>query len=227
MTGTWLDRMADELNQNGYHKYCIWGDHRHDASARVAAEYTDVLNAAADERPLQKFLEKHPDLLIDAEGGHCRWVVPQKSLSGKFIPDFLICRLDSLGLNWTLVELQSPRAKLFTKKGEPAEQLREGLHQVTRWRIWLENNRDAARRKQNEDGLGLVGISAYSRGLVIIGREGDRTPANRDYLLRLRNESGIDIHSYDWLARDALIRISARDTYSKGVCVECGKMRTD
>jgi len=69
-------------------------------------------------------------MLTAEDGSQCRWVILQMSLSRKFFPDFLVGRLDSTGLNWTLIELQSPRAELFTKKDRPADQLREGIEQV-------------------------------------------------------------------------------------------------
>lgn len=158
-----LQRIQDALNDNGYQKYCAWPD---DGSYEVGSsvqDYCAVLASAEDEKPLQGFLAAQPWMLAAEDGSQCRWVIPQMSLSGKFFPDFLMGRLDSTGLNWTLVELQSPRARLFTKKDRPADQLREGIEQVQRWRRWLKNNRDMAVRSRAQDGLGLVSIGRDTR----------------------------------------------------------------
>jgi hypothetical protein len=143
-------------------------------------------------------------------------------LGGKFIPDFLVGRLDSPGLRWKLVELQSPKAQLFTKADRPADQLREGIEQVLRWRRWLKNNRDMAIRSPSEDGLGLITIDSNTDGLVIIGRSTDRDDdASGEHLFQLSWEHRIAIRSYDWLARQARHRIATRENFGTGHCEEC------
>ncbi len=77
--------------------------------------------AAERERALQRYLEAYPHLLAEyARGGHGRWVIPQKSLGGQHIPDFLIGQLSSDGFGWILVELESPTALMFRKDGDPS-----------------------------------------------------------------------------------------------------------
>ena len=141
-----LRKIRDTLNINGYQKYCVWASDSLDATESTIQEYCACLDSAEDEKPMQKFLTEHPWMLVAEEGGQCRWVIPQMSLGRKFFPDFLVGRLDSPGLNWKLVKIQSPRAQLFTKADRPADQLREGIEQVQRWRRWLKNNRDMACR---------------------------------------------------------------------------------
>jgi hypothetical protein len=158
-----LRELQDALNRNGYHKYCVWGHQALDATEQNIAEYCACLDRADSEKPLQEFLEAQPLLLTAEEGSQCRCVVPRKSLGGMFVPDFLVGRLDSPGLLWKLVELQSPRAQLFTKRDRPADQLREGIEQILRWRRWLTNNRDFAIRPPSQTGAtwewGPPGIS--------------------------------------------------------------------
>jgi hypothetical protein len=219
-----LQNLADAVNRNGHQKYCVWGSPDLDATGQIVAEYEAVLAEATDEKPLQAYLSAHPQLLISEYGFQCRWVIPQASLARMFFPDFLVCRLDSTGLVWVLVELQSPRAELFMATRErPAEQLREGIYQILRWRRWLHNNLDMARRPVGEDGLGLIGITDQTRGLVIIGRENDRTEQNRQQLRQLAWDNHIDIRSYDWLAREARHRIERRSEGWPGKCEECAE----
>lgn len=216
-----LRRIQSALDDNGYQKYCAWADGSFDATESSVQEYVALLDSAGDEKPLQGFLAGRPWMLTAEDGSQCRWVIPQMSLSRRFFPDFLVGRLDSTGLNWTLVELQSPKAELFTRKDRPADQLREGIEQVQRWRRWLKNNRDMAIRSRAQDGLGLVSIGADTYGLVIIGRASGRDDYNREHLSQLAWESRIEIRSYDWLARQARSRIEARDESGDGRCEEC------
>lgn len=216
-----LRQIQDALNDNGYQKYCAWADGSFDATESSIREYCALLDSAGDEKPLQGFLVGRPSMLTAEEGSQCRWVIPRMSLSRRFFPDFLVGRLDSAGLNWTVVELQSPRAELLTKTDRPADQLREGIEQVQRWRRWLKHNRDMAIRSRAQDGPGLVSIGADTYGLVVIGRASDRDEYNREHLSQLAWESHIQIRSYDWLARQARRRIEARDEFGDSQCEEC------
>jgi hypothetical protein len=79
----------------------------------------DCLQTPTTERAVQSVLEEHPVLLARAlGGGHGRWVIPQKRLGAEHVPDFIVGEKSSLGYEWTLVELESPRRRMF-KKPEP------------------------------------------------------------------------------------------------------------
>jgi hypothetical protein len=84
------------------------------------------------------------------------------------------------GLTGSLSSFRAREEALI--KDRPADQLREGIEQVQRWRRWLKNNRDTAVRSRAQDGLGLVSIGGDTYGLVIIGRASDREECNREYL---------------------------------------------
>ncbi len=172
-------------------------------------DFRAVLSAATSERPLQAHLEKHPILLVqDLRGGHGRWVLPQKQLGSQFRSDFIIGARDSSGFQWTVVELQSPVVpRLFTKKGRNSEQLDEGIRQIRDWRRWLAENRDYANRPASRNGLGLPDIDDKVNGLVIIGRDGDRDDYDAQRLRQLAYDHRIEIHSYDWLVREAESRL--------------------
>jgi hypothetical protein len=127
-------------------------------------------------------------------------VIPQKSLGGQHIPDFLIGQLSSDGFGWILVELESPTALMFRKDGDPSAALVHALRQITDWRAWLERNRDFATRARTDAGLGLTDISPNSHGLII-GRERDLNPADQPRRWRLAYDNRIEIRSYDYLLR--------------------------
>jgi hypothetical protein len=148
------------------------------AGAAEVALLRDAIDSARDEKPVQKCLERYPGLLAriagsTSYGAYLRW---QVRFGSQLVPDFMLAVADSSGVNWTLIELESPRAKVGIRKGRFAGRAREGIQQIEDWREWLMANLDYARRPPEEDGLGLFGIRPESRGIVLIGRRGADRP---------------------------------------------------
>jgi Shedu protein SduA, C-terminal len=161
----------------------------------------DALGSATDERPLQKVLEEHPEMLGHiVTGHHGTYVIPQASLGGQYVPDFLIAAETSNGLQWTLVEIESPNAPLTIADGQHSHQLRKAIQQIIDWREWLSDNAAYARQSKAENGLGLPGIRTDARALIIISRESLITTAGKNRAREL-GERNIEIRTYDWLLR--------------------------
>ncbi|GGP72356.1 hypothetical protein GCM10010287_17830 [Streptomyces variabilis] len=207
-----------EMTRNGYPKLCVA---RGDLDEATITAYESELEAATDERPLQRFFEDHPGVLAGELRANCRWVLPQVSLGGRYVPDFLTARLDSGGVHWTLVELESPVVQLFTQDGQPRKELRKGLSQVQDWRDWLAANRDLARRSRADQGLGLIGIDHLASGIVIIGRRHHRSLADQERLKSLIFRERVLIRSYDWLLEEARWRVAQRGELARDKTVMC------
>jgi len=181
-------------------------------------EYQTVLESATAERPLQKHLTRYPMLLTQIlDGGHGRWVLPHKSLAGRFEADFILGhRWSGPTWEWILVELQTPKlaskrnaaGRLFLKSGRTSEQLDEGLRQINEWRRWIAANIDMAKRPRGEMGLGLSGIESSPPGILLIGREADLTPEHASMRKQLGDQHNVKIRSYDWLLREARARLT-------------------
>src|ERR1700690_97296 len=150
----------------------VWWD---DIRASDLVVYRQVLDAADDEKPLQRHLASNPLLLVQSlRGGQGRWVGSQKRLGSEYVTDFVIGERSSGGFEWQFVELQSPRARLFVPStGRLSPQFDEGIRQIQEWRRWLDDNRDYARRSRSRNGLGLRDVSGRDPGLLLIGRETD------------------------------------------------------
>jgi hypothetical protein len=160
----------------------------------------NVIDTAKDEKPIQSFLESRPQILAALVGGRSRFVVPRPNFGGKLIPDFLIADVDSGGINWVLVELETP-ASAVTLEGDHLleKHARKGVSQVIEWRGWTENNLDLARKSRRDGGLGLPDISSRSRGLVLVGRRA-RLGDNASEVRRpVSDDQRIDVHTYDYL----------------------------
>lgn len=152
------------------------------------------------ERDLQRVIEQYPELLIQhLGGGHGRWVIPQKKLGADYVPDFLIAERLSFGFRWQAVELESPRNRMFTKRGDPSQHLVHAIRQIQDWRVWLKHNADYASRSRNRDGLGLFEINPNLPGLILIGRRDEVNPDTHNRRRQMMEENLIDIHTYDFL----------------------------
>jgi hypothetical protein len=160
----------------------------------------EVIDSANDEKPIQQFLEANPQTLTAILTGRSRFLIPRRSLAGKYIPDFLISDLDSLGIRWLLVELETPRSSITMSRHNDLEaNARRGVSQIREWREWLQNNLDIARRSKRDDGQGLIDIRPQSEGLVLVGRRMLLHQNSSAVRNRIIEENQIRIHTYDWL----------------------------
>jgi hypothetical protein len=192
-------------------QFFVWWD---DIMPDLVDEFRRRLDAADDERAMQVFLEANPMILVQPlGGGHGRWVLPQKRLGAEHVTDFVVAEKSSIGFQWTAVELESPRARMFTKKGDFTTALTHAIRQIEDWRAWIGRNRDYAERPRDKSGLGLVDIDDNVPGWIILGRRGDAPPDTHDRRRSVSQQLRIEIHSYDWL----LERAEARAKWASGV----------
>jgi hypothetical protein len=159
-----------------------------------------TLATAQDERALQQLFEARPALLCALLGGHERYCLPHPRLGSQRVPDFAIAEVNSLGVRWILVELETPRSEVTLADGSTLEaHARKGVSQVREWREWLQNNLAYARQTRRNDGLGLVDIRPKSEGLVLVGRRHLLSADADRERQAFAEESNILVHTYDWL----------------------------
>lgn len=164
------------------------------------AELEAVITAAKDERPIQKFIEDNGHLITSLLGGRERYCLPQKRLGGEYIPDFIIGDVDSLGVRWVLIELETPRSGIYLKNGlELDEKARKGVKQVIEWRNWLSRNISYARQRRSDNGLGLFDIREKAEAVVLVGRRALMPKTKDAQRHEYRQSNNIQIHTYDWL----------------------------
>jgi hypothetical protein len=159
-----------------------------------------VIDTAVDERPLQKHLEIHPQILAMLLQRTPRYVIPQKRLGNQFVLDFVVGDVDSMGIHWFLVELESPKASVYLTDAKTlSAQARKGMNQVVEWRNWLHNNIAYARQSRREDGLGLFDIRSDARALVLVGRRSSLIATTDAARREARASLNVHVHTYDWL----------------------------
>ena len=81
---------------------------------RLLQEYRALLDTAANESPLQGFLEAHPEFIHPEHDS----VVSKPSLAGERYPDFAFSFRSAFGARWLLVEIERPNKLIFTKGDE-------------------------------------------------------------------------------------------------------------
>jgi hypothetical protein len=119
----------------------------------------DELNVLLDgaEEPCHQFLKGHPELLCPTHDA-----VWSKLRFGKHVSDFVFREPYN---DYTLVEIEAPHRELFRKDGHPRQELTHAIGQIDDWLRYIQEN-----RADVESRLGLNGISATPRTLVVIGR---------------------------------------------------------
>ena len=78
----------------------------------------DVIDNAGDERPIQAFLDAHPQLLASVLSGPHRYVRSKVRMGGKYETDFMLADVDSVGFHWIYVELETPNSPVILKSGK-------------------------------------------------------------------------------------------------------------
>jgi hypothetical protein len=150
------------------------------------------------EEPVHQFLKANPEL-ISPTSNQC-W---SKLAFGDRKSDFVFREAND---DYELVELEAPVRLLFRKDEQPRVELTHAINQISDWIRYIEDN-----KQKVELELGLIGISANPRTLIVIGRSDTLSKNNRRKLVTLQSQiPKMRILTYDDLlinARATLERI--------------------
>ena len=190
------ERASNELEQDSV----LWNQ----VTPEDVASLEEKLASDPDESAMHCFLENNPKFLVQAlSGGHGRYQLSKPRLGGEYVPDFLVAQMSSIGLEWFAVELESPKKEAHRQDGLQTSDLTQAIGQIRNWRSWLMNNIGYARRPEEQDGLGLIGIDNRVPGLILIGRRHESHPDYNEFRRQMIDRERIVIHSYDWLVEVA------------------------
>jgi len=159
-----------------------------------------IIDDASDERPIQEYLDAHPQLLASILQGPLRHVRSKVRLGAEYETDFMLADADSAGFHWIYVELETPKSPVLLKDGTALHnRARNGVAQIENWREWVAQNLAYADRPMAEKGLGLPGIRSQDQGLVLVGRRQTLRNDPANVRRRLLERTGIAVRTYDWL----------------------------
>jgi hypothetical protein len=109
-----------------------------------------------------------------------------------WVPDFILCDWSSLGPQWLIVELESPRRNPAISKGLSAT-CNHAVQQINDYRTYLRDNSAFLRAE------GFGDIHCECQGIVVIGRRSDRNRERQRARLEALRRDRIEIMSYDRL----------------------------
>lgn len=156
----------------------------------------EEVETSPDERPLQALFTAKPHILIAGVLRIMRpaWVLPKPRFADKYIPDFLIGMMDSLGAGWMLIELESPTMTPINKDGSVSHGLHHAVQQIEDNRRWLAEN-----ALYYQKASGCDGIDAGCGATIVIGRRNHRAHELGAARIRDFRKNHIEVMSYDRL----------------------------
>ena len=192
------------------------------------SQYIELLSSEPSESSMQSFLEKHPCLVP----GHrtpagnpgaslYHILVKQPNLPGLplYVPDFMWIPAHSGAWFPTLIEIEQPNKRVFTKRGHPTSEFTQARHQLAQWHSWFANPNNV---QQFMDYYGISNSLRHRamvlRTILIFGRRSEfeddpKLVSLRDSLLPGEYD---ELMSFDRLSADesVLDAITARGTGS-------------
>ena len=192
----------------------------------LVEEFTEKLNGAVDEKPLQAFFEQHPQaLLAGLVAPHKTWVIPKPRLSepnGKFwIPDFIVCDWTTVGPDWFVVELESPKARPLKEDGDFRQDCNHAVDQINSYRSFIEEHGPYLRAEWPK-------LHGQFEGVIVIGRRDDPLRAKYPDRLRDGRRQKIEVMSYDRLLESCgIFQERSRASQAKLASLVSGQVKPD
>jgi hypothetical protein len=156
-----------------------------------------LLNSSPPERHIQSFLEENREIVAAFLGVHSVFVFPKPKLGSHYEADFGVAEWNSAGKFWKLIELEPPSIKPFRRDGRPSARLTHALEQIREWRRFIRVNLDYCQRSRDKNGLGFEDLTDRFWGVIVMGRRRDYDTEPEGWRPQLREESQIDLMSYD------------------------------
>lgn len=162
-------------------------------------QFVRILDRNSSEEKVHEFLAAHSYFFfraIDLYGPSP--LFSKIKFGSEYVADFAWFQVDSLGIEWNLVEIEPPTEPLFTAKGDPSSSFNHALEQIRNWNRWILTNGAYARR--------LLPNVLYPLGHLFMGRRKDLTQRYREKLRHLshENRATLRIHTLDWFVTSGL-----------------------
>lgn len=115
-------------------------------------ELKKALDNANNEREIGAFLKKKLSLIreLNEHSWNCVITKAEFNIGVKYRADFVVLSACSGYWNCVLIEMQSPKDRIFNQKGEALQGLREAQRQVQDWDMWIKENEVAFRQQLAE-----------------------------------------------------------------------------
>ncbi len=187
-------------------------------------EWEDLLANCNNESDVQRFIERHPFILPGLWDYHHGpiWdvIVSQFPLGADYVADFAFLTSNSGILQYTFVEIESPKKPIFTQRGSISDKFRKGLQQIQDWYVWAQRNHSLLAEMFSELLEGEQFPFPHSKFYYVCGRRSDvyRTPKHRQrwesFIKTL--DKDIEVMTYDRLT-DRIKGLPAKVIYDRYV----------
>lgn len=165
--------------------------------------YDQLLALDPGEEAIQYFFEAEPAFLRPLLGSTTR-ISSQVRLGTRFICDFASfgSRITLAQLDATLVELEPPGTRLFTRKGDPTADFTHWLRQVNDWLGWCDVHAPYLQSEFFPDSTADEHVAVTA--LLVVDRR-ESIPRDRRSVVRHMQNERLKICTYDHL-RELLAR---------------------
>lgn len=163
-------------------------------------------NEVLGEEAYQQFLTEHAGFFFSHHSGSEDQLVCSKvRLGSDFTTDFVVAAsVRSYGVNYTLVEIESPHSPPYTAAGAPSARLNTAVQQVQDWQRWIERNREEAKRLFPSKQFIRRDDPNFSY-MIVIGRR-QHLRGNESKRAHYARALGVSIRSFDYFTDDLLAR---------------------
>lgn len=176
-----------------------WSKLNHDASPivrKIVRQWRRLLETKMPEEAYQSFLSDHAGLFLARDYDDELIVISKLRLGSDCVVDFVRTHDESsAGICFEFIEIETPWAKPYTKRGRPSARLAEAIQQVQDWKTWMRENRYETHKILPFYNKGLERDRRFEYTILIGNRENSgQWLAQRNDLAR---ELGISIRSFD------------------------------
>lgn len=187
----------------------------YEVTANDIEQLLSLIRKNASETEIDLFLRKRLSLLsltsgFFSTGHHGNWIIPQAKIKPSgfangsgLIPDYLFAGDNSDGVTWWVVELKSPKDKLYKENSEgrieESDKLRTAINQVGEYINYCTEQQGFIR-----EALGLTSFTS-PYGIIIMGREAELKKDPRKQACKSqynRRTHTIQIRTFDALIRE-------------------------
>lgn len=166
-----------------------------DIVTSIRSEWSNLMARDDAEEEYHKFIADHSAMCW---GNDTYFSISKLELAGRLTPDFiLVSEKGSLGLHYTLVEIEKPSTLTITQQGNPAAGLTHAIKQVRDWKTWIERNSQEAATlfpsKFSHDSF------AHISYMIVAGKRAGTTLAQEIERAKQAKEVGYAIRSFDFI----------------------------
>lgn len=169
-----------------------------DIVIKLEKRWNKLLRENAKEEVYHSFLAEHAGFFLARLFDDESIVISKLRLGANFVVDF-VKTYDHLsaGIQYEFIEIETPGAPPYTKKGNPSARLMAAVQQIDNWRMWIKDNRYEFHKIFPFYNRGIAPSERLKFTIVIGTRKNSRQWLERRN--HFSEEHSIRVRSFDFL----------------------------